>query len=417
MIGVDFPKSAERLFAAWRPGHLAAVFAITLSLVLLLDAFAPRGAWIGAAGIQSQYGPKTRGVILRWRDRQDPRGFTTPAEIHVPLNQFGLAWISGSSISVRAKSPEQYFLGHSAYELSDVLSLQTKSVDGKPLIIHEYMIQGARTGDIRRAALHAGNDPLIDVIVMSLNPVWLYNDLLTLTESNQRASIVGMKGAILEDWLSAPGYARPSALLAATLARHSRFLRARFPIGRRWLNRDRDRTLAFPYLKKPETAKVAYLNLNYQFKGLDFNAPQSMKWIAGYRATLLKQTLSESGRSARFFRATLKSLAASGKPVLLYVAPLPPEIEDDPALLAFMAQWTAFTEHMVAKYGGKNMHLHTTSYREISGKRVHKDIVHLHYGQGVVDEVAMLLETELELKFDRIPSDGMYGEKTEGDGK
>ncbi|MEZ5928543.1 MAG: hypothetical protein R3C55_08710 [Parvularculaceae bacterium] len=410
MIGLDFPKTTERLFASWKPLHLAIFSALMLALVLIVDAAAPRGAWVSEAGVQSQYGPQTDKVLLRWRDRQDPRGFTTPAESGAGDGEFGLAWISGSSISIRAKLPEQKFLGHAAYEMTDVLAMQTQSVDGKPLRIHEYMIQGARTGDIRRATLHAAYDPEVDAIVISLNPVWLFNDLATLTESNQRASIAGMKGANLDDLLKAVGYARPSALLVAAIAPHSHFLSDRFPISRRLLNRGEADALPFPYLAKPEAEKIPYFNLNPLYKGRDFKAPESMKWIAGYRATLLKQTLSESGSSAQFFRAMLKSLAASGKPALLYVAPLPPEIEDDPVLLAFMEQWTAFADKMASKYGGPNIHLYTASYRKVDGVRVHKDIVHLHYGQSVVDEVASLLHSELGLELKQTGSDGMYGE-------
>ncbi|MCA8897017.1 MAG: hypothetical protein KDA48_17290, partial [Amphiplicatus sp.] len=409
MIGLDFPKTTERLFKEWKPIHLVITLAITLVLVASIDRFSPHGQWVREAGIQKQYKIDHERVVLRWRDRADPRSFTTPEDTGLSPEDFGLAWISGSSISIRANKPEYFFHGVSAYELTDVFAAQTKSIDGRPLYVHEYLIQGVRTGDVRRAALHASKDPLVDAIAISLNPVWLFNDTAVLTESNQRASIVAMNGARLEDWVLAPGYARPSALTAALLTPHSRLLQARFAISEQ-LALMHSKELPFPFLKKGEAKKLTYPDIKDYFPDRDFNAPPDMKWIAGYRATLLKQSLREGAPNSQFFKLMLRSLAESKKPVLLYVPPLPPEAEHDAALVEFMDDWQAFTRKMVANYGGDNIHLYTASLFKVDGERVHKDIVHLYYGQGVADTVADLIQSELGLKLERIPPDGMYGE-------
>ena len=192
MIGLDFRKSTEQLFAGWSWRMLALGAILLAGIILIADANFDEDRGIQLAGVQKNPEPRPDRVILRWRDRTDPRGFTTPAETNLSARQFGLAWISGSSISVRAKKRRHYFKGRPAYELTDVFAAETRRINGRKFWVHEYMIQGARTGDIRRAALHAANDPLVNAIVVSLNPVWLYNDWAVYTDSNQRASIVGI---------------------------------------------------------------------------------------------------------------------------------------------------------------------------------------------------------------------------------
>jgi hypothetical protein len=412
MIGLDFSATSERLFAGVAGKHLGATAAATAMLVLLFEIFAPSGRWVHQAGQQTQYKMDHERVVLRWRDREDPRGFTTPEEAGTPPDAFGLAWISGSSISIRPDRPEYYFKGLRAYELTDVFAAQTKSINGQPFEVHEYLIQGSRTGDMRRAALHAAEDPLVDAIVMSLNPVWLYNELAVLTESNQRASIAGMKGAQVEDLALAIGYARPSALITEALASRLRFIRLRYPIAQRALSSANGVKLIFPFLKSPEQGKIAYPAMLDRYESVEFRAPPEMRSIAGYRATLLKQHLDEYAVSARFFALLLESLAHSGKPVLLYAAPLPAAIENDPEVLQFMERWSAFTQEMVRSHGGQNIRLRTDTYRKVDGVIVHKDIVHLYYGQGVVDTVLSLLSSELGLQLEQAPAESFYGVTT-----
>lgn len=398
MIGFDFPKSAETLFAGWSWKMLAAT-AATLCLALgLSNYFIKDERWMQLSGMQKNADPRPERVILRWRDRQDPRSFTTPADTNLDDDHFGLAWISGSSISVRAKKKRHHFQGRAAYEFTDVFAAETRRINGQKFWVHEYMIQGARTGDIRRAAAHASNDPLVDAIILSLNPVWLYNDWAVYTDSNQRAAIVGLDGAKPRDWLYVLKFSRPSSIVGALLSNGSIIVRDRQAFGRKI---PASKELPFPLLTAPTPSTARYPVVQSFYVGRDFTAPPIMKAHEKYRATLLRQTLRPDGQNARFFCLALNSFRDSGKPVLLYVAPLPPGASEDAELASFMEEWSALTARLVAKCGGSNIRLETDTWRGVPGERVHRDIVHLQYGQSVIDAVETMLTDDLSLTIEK----------------
>ena len=409
MIGFDFPKSAEKLFARWSWATLGAAAATIALAIASANIFVKESRAMQLSGVQKNPLPRPERVVLRWRDRQDPRSFTTPRETNLAEDQFGLAWISGSSISVRAKKRRHQFQGRTSYEFTDVFAAQTRRINDQKFWVHEYMIQGARTGDIRRAALHAANDPLVDAIILSLNPVWLYNDWAVYTDSNQRAAIVGMKGATPADWLYALKYSRPSSIAGAILADISIIIRDRQAFAR---NLTASRELPFPLGEAPAPSSAHYPPVPSFYEGRDFTAPAIMKAHEKYRATLMRQTLRENGQNAQFFCLALKSLRDSGKPVLLYTAPLPQDAADDADLSAFMEEWVSLTQRLVTKCGGPNIRLNAETWRGVPGERVHRDIVHLRYGQPVVDAVSKMLVDDLGLTVEKKPGVVLYGKKS-----
>ncbi len=406
MIGLDFPKSAEKFFSRWSWTMLGAAAVTVVVTIASANLFMPESRWMQLSGVQKNPPPRPERVVLRWRDRQDPRSFTTPTEVNLKDNPFGLAWISGSSISVRAKKKRHQFQGRTSYEFTDVFAAETRRINGRKFWVHEYMIQGARTGDIRRAAAHAANDPLVDAIIVSLNPVWLYNDWAVYSESNQRAAIVAMNGSRVVDWLYALKYSRPSSIVGALLADVSIVVRTRQALGRKLPTAS---GLPFPLLAAPEESATHYPPIASFFGGRDFAAPPVMKAHEKYRATLLRQTLRESGQNARFFCLALNSLRDSGKPVLLYAAPLPQGASEDAELTGFMGGWSALTEMLVGKCGGPNIRLHAETWRGVPGERVHRDIVHLRYGQPVIDAVSAMLTGDLGLTIEKRKDVVLYG--------
>jgi len=158
-------------------------------------------------------------------------------------------------------------------------------------------------------------------------------------------------------------------------------------------------------------SKAHYPPVPSFYEGRDFTAPAVMKAHEKYRATLLRQTLKEGGQNARFFCLALNSLRDSGKPVLLYTAPLPQGASDDAELAAFMGEWVKLTESLVMKCGGANIRLHAETWRGVPGERVHRDIVHLRYGQPVIDAVNDMLVDDLGLKIEERPGVALYGKQ------
>ncbi|MEK7264532.1 MAG: hypothetical protein AAB227_00405 [Pseudomonadota bacterium] len=414
MIGLDFPKTAEKYFAGWSWAVLVAAIATTTIAIASTNVFLKEPRWMQLSGAQKNPEPRPERVVLRWRDRQDPRSFTTPAETNLKHDSFGLAWISGSSISVRAKKKRHQFQGRTSYEFTDVFAAQTRRIDGRKIWVHEYMIQGARTGDLRRAAAHAANDPLVDAIVLSLNPVWLYNDWAAYTESNQRAAILGMTGAEWGDWVNALKFSRPSSIAGALLGDASILVRDRQAIARKL---PASKSFPFPIFAAPEASTAHYPTVASFYGKGESLAPPSMKAHEKYRAMLLRQTLKEDGQNAQFFCLALHSLRDSAKPVLLYTAPLPQGASEDAELTAFMGKWSALTQRLVSKCGGPNIHLHAETWQGVPGERVHRDIVHLRYGQPVIDKVSELLVSDLGLNVEKRRNVMLYGKQSKPEKK
>lgn len=409
MIGIDFSKIAEKYFARWSWAMLGAAAATTVLAIASANFFVKETRAMQLSGVQKNPQPRPERVVLRWRDRQDPRSFTTPSEVNLTVDHFGLAWISGSSISVRAKKQRHQFQGRTSYEFTDVFAAQTRRINDSKFWVHEYMIQGARTGDIRRAAAHAAQDTLVDAIILSLNPVWLYNDWAVYTDSNQRAAIVGLKGGTPSDWLYALKYSRPSSIAGAILADMSIIVRDRHALARRL---PVSRELPYPLKTASLPPKTHYPPVHSFYEGRDFTAPAVMEAHEKYRATLMRQTLRENGQNAQFFCLALNSFRDSGKPVLLYTAPLPQGAVDDVELASFMGEWEKLTKRLVERCGGPNIRLRAETWRGVPGERVHRDIVHLRYGQSVVDAVSAMLVDELGLKVEKKSGVVLYGKQS-----
>lgn len=396
MIGLDVHKSAETLFGQWSWRVLAAASFSAFFGFFLTDAVLKETRSIQIIGAQRQHGERPVGVLLRWRDRQDPRSFVSADEINLNRQEFGLAWIAGSSITVRAKKDWHKFRGNSAYELSDVFAFRNVKINGKPLRVHEYYIDAARTGDMRRAALHAANDPLIDAIIFDVSPIWALNSIPTYMESNQRASIFSLHGYSPKDVLIGLRFTRPSSILAAMLAPRSKIVRDRYALS---TFMPRSKTLPYPLISEPHPADTRYPSISAFIKPSapapkDFN-----KKYANHRNALLRQDLRTDGLPAQFLCLTMNSFANSGKPTLLYSAPLAEDARRDPEIQEFMKRWTTTVETISQNCGGPNILLLTEMWQIESSKIKHRDMIHLRYGQGEVEEIEKALTDGLSLKL------------------
>lgn len=80
-------------------------------------------------------------------------------------------------------------------------------------------------------------------------------------------------------------------------------------------------------------------------------------------------------------------------------------------IAAFMDERVKLTESLRIKCGGANIRLHTETWRGVPGERIHRDIVHLRYGQPVIDAVNDMLVDDLGLKIEERPGVALYGKQ------
>lgn len=361
--------------------------------------------------------PGTGKVVKHWLDRDDPRAFAEVSRrVGRPDGAFDVAWISGSEISVR-EAPEDWRLdGKTGFEMTEVLATSVSKVGDKPLLVHEYLLQGARTGDVRRAVLDAARDPEIDAFIFSINPVWLFNDWLQFTQSNQRAYIVTVHGSTLFDWTIAARLLRPSEFALEWIACAAPGLRGAALSQAR---AKRVATLPFPFRKLNRSAARDGSMLDWWQKlyfsaGLRGPLPDSVGALKTHRSVMMMADTSPDAIGARHFSESVRTLAATGKPVILYVAPLNPLLKPDAEAVAKASEIIEFASRLVADVGANNVLLHTASVWDISPPLAHRDILHLALGPGVVELVITLLRQATGLAIEERTRQEIYGQGAAG---
>jgi|GEM_PF-2746134 len=144
-------------------------------------------------------------------DSNDPRGFA-PTE---HKGGFTIAWIGGSTL--RTSPP-----GIKEYVAADYIPLQVQRFiprsQGKPVYIDMYYMASARTFDLY-AATEAAVSTSPDLLVLGLNPLWLFNDNTIQRRSNLDERLATSDVRDLGSWPIRSALLSPSDLALGTAAR------------------------------------------------------------------------------------------------------------------------------------------------------------------------------------------------------
>lgn len=126
------------------------------------------GAVVKAVPVNQDANPYNRKIHTPWvrnvtLDKNDPRGFQT----HPNPKAFTIAWVGPSTL--QNISPQRY-----SFIPADVRE-RIPELNGKPVKIDMYFMSGARVYDLYAATVNAlAEKP--DLILVDLNPIWLFND-------------------------------------------------------------------------------------------------------------------------------------------------------------------------------------------------------------------------------------------------
>ena len=312
--------------------------------------------------------PYVRDVTL---DYNDPRGF-----VHLKhKNAFTIAWIGASTL--QSIEPGRY-----TFLPSDVQELLPK-VDGKQVYVDMYFMSGARTFDLY-AATQAAIASGADMIVISLNPVWLFNDSAIQGWPN-------LNGVTAVNTLKSPSnWPLDASLLSpsdAVLGEVSRFIPS---INNRW---------SYAQSLNRKVAKLSPLNTSHppkppkhpsQLQQISAMSVALSFW-AKYRPGTSKGT-SVTDRELAFLAGgdpgkdsynkvivnqMFKSLKAYNKPVILYVDAIETSAMKNPAIDAQLTRIENEVRAISEKYQSPNMYVHWQSVgRDVTGLKF-DDIVHL----------------------------------------
>lgn len=411
---LDAQKWIETTFGGWS-WRMLGIAALSAALIILTVNVVY--SFTGCASSQYVELPKpgTRVPLKRWLNRNDPRAFVKidPQSLRTADQAYDIAWISGSAIAIRKAPPEWRVLGQTHYEMTTVLARMIHRIGGRPARIHEYMLQGARSADMRRAILNASNADEIDAIIVEFNPIWFFNEWLQYTVSRQQAEVVTEPLATWFDWGLTGRAVRPSAFGLALISGQFPVVRDRQVLLGQSLFHSK---IAFPYKKLAKgAAKDGILLSTWQRilapETLDpkLAAPKDIGPLIGHRNVLFLTNLDKNGLPARILRENIRTLADSGKPVVLFTPPVNPLMKKDPLAVARMNKILALLEEIVAEVHAPNILLHTRSLWDAPIPFQHSDSYHLHHGQGVVGLVADLLELATKQHIEPATLHWIYG--------
>ena len=407
---MDFHKTIERTFGDWDWKILSIAIPAMLILSFSLDFITSKTFHEAELKRVIQNANGVDREHIRWLDRNDMRSFSYVANTPAQRDIFGLGWVSASSISIR-KAPAEWRVNRkSGYELTEVLSRSLVSVNDQPVAVHRYLLQGARSTDIRRAILNAANDPTIDFLLIPVSPIYYGNDHLAFTNSYQRASSLGEPNAELIDYKIAKTILSPLEILMSHLANYVGGSRYREDLKTAMKLDNMQAMLVKTGGGKSDGAAMRYWQ-NWLFKKGHFGrAPKNFpKSLVGYRKIALMQNLNEDGLGRQLFQANIRTAAKSGKPTLFYFPPLHPDVQTDPSLLELYNKMTDVLTADIAQYGGPNVKFHADMLLGIDGTHKHLDMIHLSHGHGVIEAITEVIKDEFGYKIELRDNNIIYG--------
>jgi hypothetical protein len=279
-------------------------------------------------------------------------------------------------------------------------------VGAKDVVVHKFGQFALRSGDIRRAVLYTAAASEIDAIVITINPFWLLNDHALFMSGNSRASLLGYPGLDTIDYLVAASIFRPSELLWQALETVFPFFQRRYEASKKYYIQA---NLAFPLRDpkfRPREDKVMDW-LKTLFPNHLESTPSALRKFERLRAALLMGNASDQSVAARIFKANLKTLIASQKPVVFYVQPLDPLVQQDPEAMQRLNVIISTVKRFVDEKPVKRLVLSTETVFMLESAH-HRDLYHLNQGQEVVENVAYLLERASGLQLSRGDLSSMY---------
>lgn len=401
---LDFQIWIERNAGNWTYREILLGFLIALVAIATLNF-----AW------QEQVQPtkfSSTQANRRWLDRDDPRGFAPPPsgeKSQVDDGYFDVAWISGSPAWINGAPPEWRLKGKQTYEMSDVLARYLTTVDGVPIRMQKFFLQGMRTGDQRRGVLFAAQDSAIDAYIIDANPVWMFNDYLLFTLSRQRASILQQKNATWFDYKLAALLLKPSEIGFELIG-------ALFPAASDRYRIFRGMSLGdgtpFPLIKKPVGVRDGqtlgrWLSL-FHPEVDKLRIAEEASSLRSYRSAMMMGDLTESGLGGRIFGDSLKTLAETEKPVLVFMPPINPIVKSDQASVAYVDDVVDRVAKIVAETKSPRVAFFTDTVWADAQPATYRDILHLQHGQGVIDLVVDRLERAIGKQFVKRPLHEVY---------
>lgn len=315
--------------------------------------------------------PWVRDVTL---DKNDPRGF----QRHKNPKAFTIAWVGPSTL--QNISPTRY-----SFIPADVRE-RLPELGGKPVKVDMYFLSGARVYDLYAATINAlASKP--DMILVDLNPVWLFNDTAITNWSNLNGVSFRYIARDPRAWPLLAAFDQPQDAAIGLASRKLRALRDRWSYSQDL----RDEVESWSPLTIPapragqarqvdarSLAAVAAMGAPLEFwqrfrPPVDPNADRLVRQLG-----LLRQSRTDgSVLNDAVVDRLLASLAGAKIPAIAYVPPVNPELFSVPGADDALADIERHLGEIAAKHASPTLVVrHRSAGRDLPPLRFN-DLVHL----------------------------------------
>lgn len=357
------------LLASWTSvGRVAVWILIGLSLVSVV-APVPERDQRATSFNQFMMDPH---VLEIGADINDLRGFHPRAQGD---DVFKIGWVGASSVQVRTPEGERFY--------PQIIRERVPEIDGRPVEIDMYFLSGMRAWDEYLALLAAISDD-VDLIVVTLNPMWIFNDDAITGWNNLGAG--GARDLLGEPraWLFAPMVITPSEALIGTVGHQFDAIDGHWSYGgglrdriADWTPLDRSQPPA-PDEEPSELATIAAMRNPINFWWAYRNARPKGMTTEGNHAWELNNANPDGPTVNKAIVGWMAdAVVDSDIPTLVYLAPIASSSLEDPRVDNALAGIEARLGEYVDDFDADHVHFeHLSLSRELPYLEF-RDLIHL----------------------------------------
>jgi hypothetical protein len=384
----DVTDLLDRRFGA----ALARPLSVLRTLAWLLLGIYVMGMLVPAPAAHSGCCRVLRGTPVRdlMLDKNDPRGWQ---QVKKDPSKFTIAWVGGSTIQT-VKPGKPGFLP------LDVID-RMPEVDGKPVAVNIYLMEASRIFDLY-AALAQAVATRPDMIVLDLNPLWIFNP-------NAVQEWPNLNPAAFPDLVSQPGtwpllgsLYSPSDLALSGAASHLSAIRDRWTYSKKLLELNArlapNAAPTGPTAGQPKPSGVQLISTfqsSYSFWNHYRLTPQD-KGTRGYPIILRQAITDGSVLNDDIVGQILSMLGDSKIPALAYMSAVDPRTLTDPPTDAALHRVETHLQQIAAENPARTLLVQPQSGTRLVEGLKFRDMAHMTFDPPLANLMATTICMQLK---------------------
>jgi hypothetical protein len=226
--------------------------------------------------------------------------------------------------------------GHGGFLPADVVH-RLPEIDGKPVHVDMYLMEASRIFDLY-AALAEAVSTKPDLIVLDVNPLWVFNANAVQEWTNLNPAVLPQLAARPGTWPLLGGLDSPRDVALSIAAGHFGSIRDRWSYSQKLLAENQrlapnpaPPVSPVPGQPKPNGVQlIASMQSPYSFWNYYRLSPGDTEGVKGYPAILRQSRTDGSALNDDIVNQMLATLAGSGIPAIAYVSAVDPRTLDAP---------------------------------------------------------------------------------------